>query len=267
MRVIDQDVGQLLGFDPADCSHWKKGKKNIHSIYAMRSLAKYLEVDEALLIDLATGNIDDNEAYYECLGYGRLELDVSLLDKAKKDFFKNNSTWSRDKDQEFKNHFVIDKDQILKVVEKIHLHIKFQEAPLYLPELVAYYPDIILRPMDDDSTHIDELVRRHYEERMFIISFKSGTENQVYARYRIAKMMGYYFLNQKKTESPEFETYQSALMDVNTNLFAFYLLAPPSLIRKEIRKVQATKDICSQLAEVFWVSKAFMNISLRQLLE
>ena len=29
IRVIDQDVGQILGFDPADCSHWKKGKKNI----------------------------------------------------------------------------------------------------------------------------------------------------------------------------------------------------------------------------------------------
>ena len=25
VRVIDQDVGQILGFDPADCSHWKKG--------------------------------------------------------------------------------------------------------------------------------------------------------------------------------------------------------------------------------------------------
>ena len=31
VRVIDQDVGQILDFDPADCSHWKKGKKNIKS--------------------------------------------------------------------------------------------------------------------------------------------------------------------------------------------------------------------------------------------
>ncbi|MBP6217640.1 MAG: hypothetical protein KA436_03520, partial [Oligoflexales bacterium] len=35
LRVIDQDIGQILGFDPADCSHWKKGKKNIKSIEAI----------------------------------------------------------------------------------------------------------------------------------------------------------------------------------------------------------------------------------------
>ena len=29
VKVIDQDVGAILGYDPADCSHWKKGKKNI----------------------------------------------------------------------------------------------------------------------------------------------------------------------------------------------------------------------------------------------
>ena len=27
VRIIDQDVGQMIGLDPADCSHWKKGKK------------------------------------------------------------------------------------------------------------------------------------------------------------------------------------------------------------------------------------------------
>ena len=29
VKVLDQDVGAILGYDPADCSHWKKGKKNI----------------------------------------------------------------------------------------------------------------------------------------------------------------------------------------------------------------------------------------------
>ena len=27
IRVIDQDIGQILGFDPADCSHWKRAKR------------------------------------------------------------------------------------------------------------------------------------------------------------------------------------------------------------------------------------------------
>ena len=53
IRVIDQDVGQILGFDPADCSHWKKGKKNIRSIQAMKSIADHLGVDEKLVVDVA----------------------------------------------------------------------------------------------------------------------------------------------------------------------------------------------------------------------
>ena len=58
IRVIDQDVGQILGFDPADCSHWKKGKKNIRSIQAMKSIADHLEVDEKLIVDVASGEIN-----------------------------------------------------------------------------------------------------------------------------------------------------------------------------------------------------------------
>ena len=61
IRVIDQDVGQILGFDPADCSHWKKGKKNIRSIQAMKSIANHLGVDEKLVVDVASGEIADWE--------------------------------------------------------------------------------------------------------------------------------------------------------------------------------------------------------------
>ena len=37
VKVIDQDVGAFMGYDPADCSHWKKGKKNIRT----RKFQKY----------------------------------------------------------------------------------------------------------------------------------------------------------------------------------------------------------------------------------
>jgi len=45
VKVIDQDVGAILGYDPADCSHWKKGKKNIRSLSTLRSIADHLNVD------------------------------------------------------------------------------------------------------------------------------------------------------------------------------------------------------------------------------
>ena len=86
IRVIDQDVGQILGFDPADCSHWKKGKKNIRSIQAMKSIAKHLGVDEKLVVDVASGEMADWEAFQEYSGYGNFEIDPKLIDSAKKDF-------------------------------------------------------------------------------------------------------------------------------------------------------------------------------------
>ena len=108
IRVIDQDVGQILGFDPADCSHWKKGKKNIRSIQAMKSIADHLEVDEKLIVDVASGEINDLEAFYEYSGYGSFDIDPKLLDAAKKDFYrKHANTWTREKEQEFKNYFSV----------------------------------------------------------------------------------------------------------------------------------------------------------------
>jgi hypothetical protein len=88
IRVIDQDVGQILGFDPADCSHWKKGKKNIRSIFAMKNIAKHLGVDEKLVVDVAAGELDEQEAYCEYMGYGATTVDVKVLEVAKKDFYR-----------------------------------------------------------------------------------------------------------------------------------------------------------------------------------
>ena len=76
VRVIDQDVGQILNFDPADCSHWKKGKKNIKSYSAAKAVAEHLGVDEALVFDILSGDLNVNEAMHEFYGYGSLIFQV-----------------------------------------------------------------------------------------------------------------------------------------------------------------------------------------------
>ena len=55
VRVIDQDVGQILDFDPADCSHWKRVRRNIKSYAAAKSIAGHLRVDEALIFNILSG--------------------------------------------------------------------------------------------------------------------------------------------------------------------------------------------------------------------
>src|SRR5690606_19616207 len=149
VRVIDQDVGQILGFDPADCSHWKKGKKNVRSIHAMKSIANHLGVDERLVIDVAMGEVNEDEAFWEYSGYGSFNIDSSLLENAKKDYFRRNaSQWNKDREVEFRVATEINEARIDQVVAEIHQKVEFKEAPLYLPELASRYPEIRLSPQE-----------------------------------------------------------------------------------------------------------------------
>ncbi len=54
-KVKDQDIGSILGFNPSDCSHWKRGEKNVRSFFSLAKIATALEVDQALIHDLAAG--------------------------------------------------------------------------------------------------------------------------------------------------------------------------------------------------------------------
>lgn len=287
IRVIDQDVGQILGFDPADCSHWKKGKKNIRSIQAMKSIAEHLGVDEKLVVDVASGDLDDSEAFHEFSGYGAFSIDSKIFESAKKDFYRRHAgSWTKDKENEFKELFNPNESAIDRVVSEIHQRINFLEAPLYLPEIVAAYPDLCLAPTSPEEGNKDSpkdlrasantgAVSINRKGAATTITYLAGTEMRPYMRYRIAKAMASHFLPVMGVE-PKFSGAESNdgqsdfalhLADVQSNLFAAKLLAPSSLIRREMAQVNVAKDIVSQLSEIFWVSKTFMNRRLREILQ
>lgn len=278
LRVIDQDVGQILGFDPADCSHWKKGKKNIRSIQAMRSIAEHLGVDERLVVDVAAGDLEENEAFYEYSGYGSFQLDNKVVEAARKDFYRRHAAlWSKDKENEFRELFNVNESGIEKIVTEIHERINFLEAPLYLPEVAAAYPNIQLRGITEAMTDTGHKgpVSVSRSEHQTIISFTAGTEMRPYVRYRIAKAMAVHFLSDAglatrwpgdsaTTDTNEFAQH---ILEVQSNIFAAQLLAPAGLIRREMAQINVSKDIVAQLAEVIWVSKAFMNRRLKEILQ
>ena len=278
LRVIDQDVGQILGFDPADCSHWKKGKKNIRSIHAMRSIAEHLGVDERLVVEVASGFLEENEAFHEYSGYGAFHLDIKLIEAAKKDFYRRNATfWSKYKENEFREIFSLNEPGIERVVNEIHQRINFLEAPLYLPEIAAAYPRIQLQAVQGPMTETSgkEPVSVVQADDHLMISFVSGTEMKPYVRYRIAKAMALHFLRAaglapKLPDHPSFaesNEFAQHIMEVQSNIFAAHLLAPSALIRREMSMINVSKDIVAQLAEVIWVSKAFMNRRLKEILQ
>lgn len=270
IRVIDQDVGQILGFDPADCSHWKKGKKNIRSIQAMKSIAEHLGVDEKLVVDVASGDLDDTEAFFEYSGYGAFSIDAKVFEAAKKDFYRRHAgSWTKDRENEFKDYFNANEAAIDKVVSAIHQRINFLEAPLYLPEVVTAYPELALAPQEPEKEQAVRVApvtvaQKGAETK---ISYLAGTEMRPYMRYRIAKAMGGHFLNGILPKTEDGNEYTSHLVDVQTNLFAAKLLAPANLLRREMTQINVAKDVVSQLSEVFWVSKTFMNRRLKEILQ
>ena len=272
IRVIDQDVGQILGFDPADCSHWKKGKKNIRSIQAMKSIAEHLGIDERLVVDVAAGELDDTEAFYEYSGYGAFTVDSKIFESAKKDFFRRNSgQWTKDRELEFKDQFTANEPFIDEIVTRIHTKINFQEAPLYLPEVVAAYPDLVLMPVQspkDSKQFADQPVIVTHEEKKTFISYIAGSEVRPYIRYRIAKAMAEYFLQDIIARSTlELSDYAQHMIDVQSNVFAAKLLVPLNILRKEMAQITPSKDVVSQLSDIFWVSKTFVNRRIKDILQ
>ena len=267
IRVIDQDVGQILGFDPADCSHWKKGKKNIRSIQAVKSIADHLGVDEKLIFEVASGEVNENEAFYEYSGYGRFFVDEDLVESAKKEFYqKNANTWTRDKESSFRNHFDLKENQIDEIIKNIHEKVDFSEAPLYLPEIAASFPQVALKPYDvsDGSPAISSTIK----DSTTVIKFPANEKMRPYIRYQIAKAMAPSFFETAGMTPPnELGDYADHVRDIQANLFVAKLLTPAKLIRKELANVNISKDIVSQLADIFWVSKIFMNARLKDVLE
>lgn len=267
VKVIDQDVGAILGYDPADCSHWKKGKKNIRALATLKSIADHLNIDERLLIDIASGKVGLDEAVFEFRGYGSFALNPKSVETMKKDFFKNQTQWQTERGpQSFEEIFDIDRPELVRIVAGILDQGQFAEAPIYIPEILQAYPNLKLQ--SDPS--IEETVRVDTEgegtETITTIRYKEA-DMRPYVRFLVAREF-YKFLC--KSEQPIVKKLMrspESIMEIQANIFAGMLLVPANILRVEVAKVNSSLDIVAQLAETFWVSKSLMNQRLRDYLE
>ena len=125
----------------------------------------------------------------------------------------------------------------------------------------------MLRP-DENLPQIDAFPPLHtyVQGSQYVISYQAGLEDRATMRFRIAKAMAGYFLPSQQGLLPELKAYQKQIQSVQGNLFAARLLVPLNLLQKEIAKMEVSKDLTEQLAEVFWVSKGFINRRLKDLL-
>lgn len=266
VKVIDQDVGAILNYDPADCSHWKKGKKNIRALATLRSIADHLAIDERLLIDIAAGKVTLEEAVFEYRGYGDFVLNGRNLDNLKKEFFRNPTKWQPENSHHktFEELFDVDRPKIVEAVKGILEKGVFTEAPLYIPEIFRLIPQVTL--MEDAA--LPQAVHTTMQEvegsKTYVIKYR---EMRPYTRFLLAKELFLCLVNLEYGLCKEFKQSPQEVLEIQSNIFAGLILVPGYMLKKEVDMIDSSMDLVAQLSETFWVSKALMNQRLRDYLD
>ena len=269
VKVIDQDVGAILGYDPADCSHWKKGKKNIRALATLRSIADHLRIDERLLVNIASGKVDLQEAVFEYRGYGNFSLRERPLESLKKEYFKNPAKWQTTSGmRSFEDLFDVNRPAVAELARQVLELANFSEAPIFVQEIFSLFPNInlcadrtLVTPIQVDNSEVPvkTCTIRYRDEEM-----------RPYVRFLLVKELFKFLCSSEHRLTSNFVSdtpTPQEVIDVRSNVFAGLLLIPDHLLRRAVNNLDSSLDVVNQLTNVFWVSKALMNNRLRDYLE
>lgn len=270
VKVIDQDVGAILGYDPADCSHWKKGKKNIRALATLRSIADHLRIDERLLVSIASGKVDLQEAVFEYRGYGNFSLRERPLESLKKEYFKNPAKWQTTSSsvRSFEDLFNVNRPAVAEIARQVLSLGKFEEAPIFVQEFFSLFPNINLC-VDQTLSMPIQIDNNDLPTRTCTIRYRDE-EMRPYVRFLLVKELFKFLCSSEHSLATDFisETpTPQEVIDVRSNIFAGLLLIPDHLLRRDVNNLDSSLDVVNQLTDMFWVSKALMNNRLRDYLE
>lgn len=241
-KINDQDIGSMLNFNPSDCSHWKKGEKNVKSVFAHATLAKELGVEITLIHDLACGLIGLDEAYFEYSESRSFEATykqaLSLGEGAVEE--------QRRKIEDF--------------VSSLHKKAEFRTPPLYLPEIIRFFP-FITGQMGDMMDRLSRVLRTRPQQ--YVIQYRKG-ELKPQTRMSIAVDLARILLEgERERYLAELGSPREELSMFERNMFVATLLIPKPLMVQEMGKLDARKNITSELASVFWVPKSLVSFQLQ----
>lgn len=242
-RVNDQEIGRILGFNPSDCSHWKRGKKAIKSIFAIDKISNYLDVDLTLVSDVANGSLSLDEALFE---YNE---------------FTNLNELSRE--QVLDRLAFEPRAKVLgRMVDELIGKAGLTAPPLYLPEILSLFPYISFQTMEL-SERFSRILKG--KNQTYIIKYKKG-ELRSQTRLSIAKNLGKILLDFKRDEFDYLPAYSDQFILSEINYFASNLLVPRQFLLQEISKVDLRKNLVAELAGMFWVPKSLISLRLKEVL-
>lgn len=227
-KVTDQDVGALLGFDPADCTHWKYGRKNIKSIQNINQLAKALEIDPRNLIDISLGKNALFDSLVEYQGYGEFLCLQS------------------------------ERDLLLQEANKLMEMANIKALPIFIPEFANILQNVEIRAQENQK----DLIQTKLEQEKYLITWPKGEKFGTALRFLLAKELAQVMLSRDPLKS----ALPVQKNTIFANRLALFLLMPSYLLQIAFSQCDPARDTVEQLMGLFWMSRTLINIRLKDFL-
>lgn len=243
-KVHDQEVGSVLSFNPSDCSHWKRGEKNVKSVFALAKLADHLGVEVSLVHDVASGAVGLDEAYFE---YVESKGYTDTLQRG----------LARGKDQ-------VDaaRRRVEQFVKNLHAKADFHTPPLYIPEILRFFPYVTNQPSD----MLDKLSRiLRVRPGQYTIQTRKG-ELKAQTRMSMAKDLARVIFEVERAKNPELGELDTELLPYEQLVFVANLLIPKDMLLDEMKKLDSRQNVLAELAALFWVPKSLLGFQMQEIL-
>ena len=242
-KVHDQEVGNILEYNPSDTSHWKRGKKAVRSVYALEALSQSLDVDLETIQDLADGQTELEEAWFD---FAEAEEERRLT----KEFTPGLAQDRRDRQMMLEN-----------VTLKLHAKASVSSVPVYLPEILQVLPFIQVAQGDVS----DKLARSsRVKPGQYSIRYRKG-ELRAHTRLALAREISRVILYSER-EQFQIPAKVDALSFFEIVDLSNALLVPKESLRAELPKLPSKANMVKTLADVFWVPKSVIRARLANLL-
>lgn len=242
-KVRDQEVGAILNFNPSDCSHWKRGEKNVRSVFALAKLADTLGVEIGLIHDVSSGAVNLEEAFFEYLESRSFKSIFTNIEAKASDDIKQS------------------RERVISFVNTIKQESEFTTPPLYLPEVMRAFAFISTQPVE----MLDKLSRiLRVKAGRYCIQFKKG-DLKPQTRMSMVKDLARIVFEGERSRFPELGA-SSDLVAFEEILFTANLLVPKDMLLVELSKLDSRRNVVSELAALFWVPKSLIGFQLQELL-
>ena len=240
-KVHDQEVGNILNYNPSDTSHWKRGKKAVRNIYALELLSQNLDLNSELVQDIADGVIDLDEAWYEFEEAEELRKANAALTPELR----------------------VERQKRLKCIEKVAANLleksHIRTVPVFLPELLHALPSISIVPGE-----VAEKIARSSKAKpgSFLIRYRKG-DLRPHTRAAIAREIARVILFSERENLGLFPK-QEGLEFLEMIDLSNALLVPKTILVSEVQNQAPRTDLIRALGEIFWVPKSVIRSRMKQ---